>query len=59
MYIYVCMYIYLFILYHQNGLVVKVSAFHAVGRRLHPGRIIPKTIIEIVQTASLHGMCAL
>ena len=38
------------------GLVVSVSASHTGGRHVcsRPGRVIPKNIIKMVQTASLH-----
>ena len=35
-------------------LVVSVSASHTVGMSSSPGQVIPKTIIKMVQTASLH-----
>ena len=36
------------------GLVVSVSTSHTVGRGFAYGWVIPKTIIKMVQTASLH-----
>ena len=39
----------------QVGLVVRVSASHTVGREFASTGSIPKTIIKMVQTASLHG----
>ena len=36
-------------------LVVSVSASHTITLSSPPGRVIPKTIIKMVQTASLHG----
>ena len=37
------------------GLVVSVSASQRLGMSSPPGRVIPKTIVKMVQTASLHG----
>ena len=44
---------------HRVGLVVSMSASHTVGRGFGPGRVIPKTIIKMVQTAFLHCTFAL
>ena len=46
--------------YHVvDGLVVKVSASHAVGCRVVPWLGNAETIIKIIQTVSLLGMQAL
>ena len=42
----------------RAGLVASVSTSHTVGRGSRPGRVIPKTIIKMVQTA-LHCTHAL
>ena len=46
-------YMYNIMILYRVGLVVSVSISHTVG--LCPGRVIPKTIIKIIQTASLLG----
>ena len=38
----------------QVGLVVSMSASHTVGRGFVSRSVIPKTIIKIIRTASLH-----
>ena len=43
---------YSYIKQRQDGLVVKVSTSHAVGCSFAPGRVIPKSIIEMVQIVS-------
>ena len=35
--------------------VVSMSAFHALGRWLAPGTVIPKTIINWYKLPPLHG----
>ena len=43
----------------QEGIIVSLPASHAVGHGFVSRWVIPKTIIKMVQTASLLGMQAL